>query len=56
MIMCGSVSSEKYCIPSFWFYQVSDFILKKGGEHEGRPEKAQEDAFVHNKEKDAELP
>ena len=54
--MCGSVSSEKYCIPSFWFYQFSDFILKKGGEHKGRPKKAQEDAIVYNKEKDAELP
>ena len=56
MIMCGSVSSEKLCIPSFWFYQVSDFILKKGGEHEDRLEKAQEDACVYNEEKDAELP
>ena len=30
--------------------------MKKGGEHEGRPEKAQEDAFVYNEEKNAELP
>jgi len=29
---------------------------EKGGEHEDRLEKAQEDACVYNEEKDAELP
>ena len=43
-------------IPSFELSQVSDFVLKKGREHAGRLEKAQEDSLVHNKEKDAELP
>ena len=35
---------------------ISDLIFKKGGEHESRPEEAQEDAVVHNEEKNAEFP
>ena len=35
---------------------ISDWIFKKGGEHESRPEEAQEDAVVHYKEENTKLP